>query len=74
MPHGVFPNKLKTVIIKPLFKKYDKEDINNYRPIVFITTLIKIFEKTLYERLQIMTLKKKIFAEEEMGFRKKKRM
>lgn len=72
MPHGVFPNKLKTVIIKPLFKKYDKEDINNYRPIAFITTLIKIFEKTLYERLQIMILKKikKIFAEEEMGFRK----
>lgn len=72
MPHGVFPNKLKTVIIKPLFKKYDKEDINNYRPIAFITTLIKIFEKTLYERLQIMTVKKikKIFAEEEMGFRK----
>lgn len=72
MPHGVFPNKLKTVIIKPLFKKYDKEDINNYRPIAFITTLIKIFEKTLYERLQIMILKKikKIFAEEKMGFRK----
>lgn len=30
---GVFPNRLKFSIIKPLYKKGNKKDVSNYRPI-----------------------------------------
>ena len=30
---GTFPEKLKTSIISPIFKKNETTDINNYRPI-----------------------------------------
>ena len=30
---GIFPNNLKQVIIKPLYKEDDKTNLKNYRPI-----------------------------------------
>ena len=39
---GLFPMDMKKSIIKPLFKKNDNKNINNYRPIVFISYLLPI--------------------------------
>jgi len=30
---GIFPDRLKIVVVKPLYKKEDKTSIKNYRPI-----------------------------------------
>jgi hypothetical protein len=38
---GVFPDMLKYAIIRPLFKKGNKDDINNYRSISSITSFFK---------------------------------
>ena len=35
---GVFPDRLKYATIRPLFKKGNKDDINNYKPISILTS------------------------------------
>jgi Notch-like protein len=44
---GVFPDRLKYATIRPLFKKANKDDINNYMPISILTSFSKIFDKVL---------------------------
>lgn len=70
--NGVYPDKLKPVIIKPIYKKGNKNDINNYRPIALASIFSKIFEKVIYESLYNYLEKYNIFADEQLGFRKKK--
>jgi hypothetical protein len=42
---GIFPNKLKTSRIVPIFKTGDAELCDNYRPISLLSSLSKILEK-----------------------------
>lgn len=69
---GIFPAKLKTAIIKPMFKKLDKENMTYYRPIALIPIIAKIFEKVIYNCLYSYFEKNNIFAAEQKGFRKNK--
>ena len=39
----VFTDRLKYAIIRPLFKKGNKNDISNYRPISILTSFFKHF-------------------------------
>lgn len=48
---GVFPDTLKIPIIEPIYKKGDHKDPNNYRPISFLSSFAKVFEKILATRL-----------------------
>ena len=48
---GVSPNVLKIAQVLPTFKKGDKADKNNYRPISLISNVSKILEKLTYKRL-----------------------
>ena len=48
---GIFPDRLKIAVVKPLHKKGDKSNISNYRPISLLPTFSKIFEKAMYSRL-----------------------
>ena len=45
---GVFPERLKYAIIKPIYKKGDKLLTINYRPIYLVISFSKIFEKLIY--------------------------
>ena len=57
---GIFPDLMKRAKIRPLFKKGDKQDIQNYRPIAVLSAFSKILEKIMYNRL-LSFLKNLIF-------------
>ena len=42
---GIFPDRLKYAIIKLIFKKGNRQNISNYRPISLLTSFSKIIEK-----------------------------
>jgi hypothetical protein len=69
---GVFPDEWKTVKLKPLYKKGDRHDMNNYRPISIISVFAKLLERVMYNRLKYFFHKHNIFTEAQNGFRKGK--
>jgi hypothetical protein len=66
---GVFPNRLKYAIVKPIFKKGNKQEISNYRPITLLTFFSKIIEKLIYARLHAHINMNNILVQERYGFR-----
>lgn len=69
---GECPELFKISIIRPIFKKGDRTDANNYRPISLISNLAKIFEKSLKIRIQNFIEKFKIISPNQYGFQKNK--
>jgi transcription elongation factor GreA-like protein len=55
---GIFPDMMKKTKIKPLFKKGDRQDIKNYRPISILSVFSKPLEKLMHDRL-LLFLKKR---------------
>lgn len=70
--NGTFPAKLKTTIIKPIYKKGDKNSVHNYRPIALIPIISKIFENVIYNSVYNYLDKYNILVEQQKGFRKGK--
>lgn len=67
---GIFPDKLKITVVKPLFKKGNKFDCENYRPIALVSVIAKIFEGYIYRGLINFFEKFKVLRDEQYGFRK----
>jgi len=67
---GVFPDCLKVAKIVPVFKAGDPQLMNNYRPISILQTMSKIFEKLMYNKLQIFIVNNKLLSLNQFGFRK----
>ena len=61
-----FSTALKYADVKPVFKKDDIADKENYRPISILPTLSKV-----YERLQMYPYFDKLFSKFQCGFRKR---
>ena len=67
---GKYPMALNVAKVIALFKKGDKYQPNNYRPISLLSCLNKIFEKLLCKRLVRFLEANKILFEYQYGFRK----
>jgi len=65
---GICPNPLKYAIIKLSFKKGDKSQVSNYRPISLLTDFSKIFDLFVFCRLKHHLVSKNILANEQFGF------
>ena len=63
---------MKKAKISPLFKKGNKQDIQNYRPTAVLSVFTKILEKIMYDRLLSFLKKFNILTDEQNGFRNKK--
>ena len=68
---GYFPTQLKKGCITPVYKKGDKAEINNYRPVCSLSPLSKIIEKVIYNRMVKFIDINNIFSDSQFGFRKK---
>jgi hypothetical protein len=54
LAHGIYPERLKFSLIKPIYKSGDKSSPFNYRSISLLSAFSKIVEKVLYKRLFII--------------------
>jgi hypothetical protein len=69
LTNGIFPTRLKFSQINPLFKKGNRSEMANYRPISLLTFFSKIFEKVIFNRLRDHINNHNILAHEQYGFR-----
>ena len=67
---GVVPDALKLAKVIPVYKKGDKSEPGNYRPISLLTVFDKIMEKLMCRRLRDFLQQNKILYEFQFGFRK----
>ena len=68
---GVFPDTLKVACVIPIFKKGDKDDLGNYRPISLLPIITKIFEKAIKNQIVKYLEKHEILNKYQYGFREK---
>ena len=67
----IFPDSLKIAKVIPLYKKGNKTDPGNYRPISLLSTISKILEKILLKRMMKFCVKNNLLANNQFGFRSK---
>ena len=65
---NTFPDNMKIVIIKPLHKTNDKQQISNYRPISLIPQISKNCEQIICNRLSKYIFKNNIINNNQYGF------
>jgi hypothetical protein len=66
---GIFPDRLKYSIVKPLFKNNDRSLILNYRPFSLLTGFSKIFELLIAQRIKHHLVTHNVLVPEQYGFR-----
>lgn len=66
---GNFPSILKNTIIVPVYKKGDKNDPNNFRPIALTPIISQAFEYVLLQQLSTYFRTRKLLNDCQYGFR-----
>ena len=67
----VYPEKFKISKITPIYKKNERTNIANYRPISLLPTLSKLFERVIHTQLYTYFDENKLLSEQQYGFREK---
>ena len=62
-----FPSNLKNDDITPVFRKKDRENVENYRPVSILPILSKVYERCMYD--QMYADLNKILSKWQCGFR-----
>ena len=66
-----YPEALKVARVIPIHKNGSVHDPGNYRPISLLSSIYKVFEKILFNRMMSFVRKNKILSEKQYGFRPK---
>merc|ERR1712074_177139 len=69
MNTGIYPDELKIAKCIPIYKKGKKDDPSNYRPISVLSSINKIYEKLIHQRLYKHLIKYNVLYEYQYGFR-----
>lgn len=67
---NIFPKSLKRAIVIPVFKKGDRNEIANYRPISLLPIFSKVFEKCIASRIMNYLESNDLLIDCQYGFRK----
>jgi hypothetical protein len=67
---GVFPDRCKYAIVRPIYKKGEITEMDDYRPISLLMTCSKILERVMLNRLVQHLEVNKILSAAQFGFRK----
>jgi hypothetical protein len=65
---GVLPSDWRTTIICPIFKKGDKFDPGNYRPVSLTSLVVKIMESIIYDTTIKFLVKHHVIPDNQHGF------
>jgi hypothetical protein len=65
-----FPDCLKIAIVTPIYKKGDKNNPSNYRPISSLPIISKIFEINIKNQLMSFLEQEKLICNRQFGYRK----
>jgi Notch-like protein len=65
---GIFSERLKFAMVKPVFKICKSHEISNYRPISLLTSFSKIIEKRICTRLITHIEANNLLVQEQYGF------
>ena len=68
---GVVPDDLKSARVVPLYKKNDKTEVGNYRPVSVLSIISKIFERIVYNQVESYLNDKNLLYDFQSGFRSK---
>ena len=66
---GIVPEDLKSDRVVPLFKKNNKKEVGNYRPVSILTILSKVFERALYDQIEFFLDQRQLLYKFQSGFR-----
>jgi len=66
---GLFPDRLKYAILKPIHRNDDTCEVSNYRPISLLTSFSQILETVMQRRTLKHLTKHNIMSTEQYGFR-----
>lgn len=69
LSYGIVPDQLKSAKVIPVFKKGDKQNCENYRPISILPFFAKFLEKIMHDRLSSFINKTKALHPSQHGFR-----
>lgn len=72
LQNGIFPENLKTSIIRPIYKSKEKNNYQNYRPIAILPTIEKIIEKYVLGHLNKYLKDNNILNINQYGFQQNK--
>ena len=65
---GSFPDNLKLAKVVPIFKKDDKSQIKNYRPISVLPVISKIFQNVIHTQLIEYFTDNNLLSSQQYGF------
>ena len=69
LKYGIFPIDWKKGTIAPIFKKGDKQNIKNYRPVYLLPICSKIFDRIIYDNMLKYFLDNNLISPKQSGFR-----
>lgn len=69
LKENVSPNTLKSAIVVPIFKKGDREDVSNYRPVSLLPIPWKVVERCIDVKMTEYFEGNGLFSERQFGFR-----
>ena len=65
---AIFPEKIKIAKVSPSFKKGDKENVENYRPISILPIFSKVLQRIMYNRLYEYFMNNSLLHKNQLGF------